>query len=202
MPPRKASPIAALLLAPLALALAAVGCGSGDDAANESETTRAIREKVRQDMEKDRLRAEGRRLAFLNESLANAPTAVVSARAEAGGEGESSGGGTDLDRGQALYERNCASCHGARGEGDGPLAATLQPQPAKHSDGEYMNALSDDYLFKVVAEGGAAVGKSPMMAPWGPSMSDQEIRDVIAFMRTLADPPYEGGGESPSEGAS
>jgi mono/diheme cytochrome c family protein len=55
-----------------------------------------------------------------------------------------------------------------------------------------MNALSDAHLFKVISEGGAAVGKSNMMAPWGPTLSDEEIRSVIAFIRTLADPPYEG----------
>jgi mono/diheme cytochrome c family protein len=53
-----------------------------------------------------------------------------------------------------------------------------------------MNALSDDYLFEVIVKGGAAVGKSPLMAPWGGTLSDDGVRDVIAFIRTLADPPY------------
>jgi hypothetical protein len=55
-----------------------------------------------------------------------------------------------------------------------------------------MNALSNDHLFKVVKEGGAAVGKSAMMAPWGTSMSDAEIRGLVAHMRGLANPPYDG----------
>ena len=53
-----------------------------------------------------------------------------------------------------------------------------------------MNALSDETLFRVISEGGSAVGKSPLMAPWGGTLSDDDIRDVIAFIRTLADPPY------------
>ena len=55
-----------------------------------------------------------------------------------------------------------------------------------------MNALSNEHLFKVIKQGGAAVGKSPMMAPWGGSLKDEQIRDVIAFVRSLADPPYDG----------
>src|SRR5690349_20504383 len=35
----------------------------------------------------------------------------------------------DLAAGRALYERSCASCHGARGLGDGPSAAALNPKP-------------------------------------------------------------------------
>ena len=54
-----------------------------------------------------------------------------------------------------------------------------------------MNPLTDDYLFKVIKFGGAAVGKSPMMAPVGGLLSDQQIRNVIAFIRSLAKPPYQ-----------
>ena len=96
--------------------------------------------------------------------------------------------------GAADYSLFCASCHGSAGQGDGPLATTLDPKPAKHSDGDYMNGLSDDYLFRVIAEGGPAVGKSPLMAAWGGTLSEARIQDLVAFIRTLASPPYEPGG--------
>ncbi|MCS5637421.1 MAG: SCO family protein [Myxococcota bacterium] len=92
------------------------------------------------------------------------------------------------------YELFCASCHGGGGHGDGPLAAALDPRPAKHSDGDYMNGLSDDYLFRVIAEGGPAVGKSPLMAAWGGTLSEARIQDLVAFIRTLASPAYAPGG--------
>ena len=98
----------------------------------------------------------------------------------------------DAARGAALYVANCATCHGPRGDGDGPVAAALTPKPAKHHDGAYMNALSNEHLFKVVKEGGPSVGKSPMMAPWGGMLSDVQIWDVVAFVRSLAAPPYTG----------
>jgi mono/diheme cytochrome c family protein len=98
----------------------------------------------------------------------------------------------DAKRGEALYATYCASCHGPRGDADGPAAAALVPKPARHSDGAYLNALSNEHLFKVVKEGGAAVGKSALMAPWGGTLSDAQIWDVVAFVRSLAKPPYPG----------
>jgi mono/diheme cytochrome c family protein len=93
-------------------------------------------------------------------------------------------------RGATHYAALCASCHGARGDADTPIAAALVPKPARHNDGEYMNALDDEHLFSVIKNGGSAVGKSPAMAAWGGSLTDAQIRDVIAYIRTLADPPY------------
>jgi cytochrome c oxidase cbb3-type subunit III len=98
--------------------------------------------------------------------------------------------GDAVARGAAHYKMFCATCHGENGCTPGPGAAGLDPKPAKHCDGNYMNPLSDEHLFKVIKEGGASVGKSPLMAPWGGVLSDDQIRDVIAFVRTLAKPPY------------
>jgi len=101
-------------------------------------------------------------------------------------------GKPDAARGAQLYAANCASCHGATGAGDGPAAAALQPKPAHHDDGNYMNALSNDHLFQVIQQGGASVGKSPLMAPWGGVLSNDQIWDVIAYVRSLAKPAYTG----------
>ncbi len=98
----------------------------------------------------------------------------------------------DAAKGAALYAANCASCHGLRGDGDGPVGAALDPKPVKHSDGAYMNALTNTHLFKVIKEGGPSVGKSAMMAPWGGVLSDAQIWDVVAFVHSLAVPPYTG----------
>jgi mono/diheme cytochrome c family protein len=101
-------------------------------------------------------------------------------------------GGADPARGAAQYQLLCASWHGPRGAGDGPAGQSLEPRPARHDDGAYMNALSNQQLFRVIKEGGAAVGKSPLMAPWGGALSDAQIQDVVAHLRTLADSPYTG----------
>ena len=98
----------------------------------------------------------------------------------------------DAAAGAALYAANCASCHGARGDGDGPASAALDPKPARHSDGTTMNALSNEHLYKVIQQGGPAVGKSAYMAPWAGVLSEAQTWDVIAFLRSLAKPPYPG----------
>ena len=98
----------------------------------------------------------------------------------------------DPAAGAALYQTYCATCHGASGDGDTPFAQALDPPPTTHSNGNYMNTLTDAYLFRLIKEGGAAVGKSPNMAPWGGTLSDAQIRDVIAHIRALANPPYAG----------
>ena len=92
----------------------------------------------------------------------------------------------DPANGARLYAQYCASCHGPKGEGDGPVAATLNPRPAKHSDHVFMATLSDAHLYQVIAKGGASVGKSPMMAPWGGVINEQGIKDLIAFLRQLS----------------
>ena len=97
----------------------------------------------------------------------------------------------DAGRGAKTYATYCASCHGPTGGADTALAAALVPKPAAHSDGNVMNGLSDAYLFKVIQQGGSAVGKAPIMAPWGGSLDDAQIWDLVAFIRTLANPPYE-----------
>jgi mono/diheme cytochrome c family protein len=91
-------------------------------------------------------------------------------------------------RGQRDYATYCAPCHGSRGDGDGPLARMLVPKPARHSDAVFMNALSDEYLMRLLREGGPALGKSPLMGAWGKNLSEQQIRDLVAFLRSLAGP--------------
>jgi mono/diheme cytochrome c family protein len=92
----------------------------------------------------------------------------------------------DAAAGKAKYQQFCSACHGMEGKGDGPGAASLNPKPRDHSDGKAMKAMTDDYLFKITKMGGAAVGKAPTMPPWGGALSDQDIRNVVAFIRTLS----------------
>ena len=92
----------------------------------------------------------------------------------------------DAANGAALYGLYCSSCHGPGGKGDGPVAASLVPKPADHTDGDYMGSLSDTQLYTVIQKGGAAIGKSPLMAPWGGVVSEEDTKDLIAHIRRLS----------------
>lgn len=96
----------------------------------------------------------------------------------------------DAAAGQEIYEQYCALCHGPQGKGDGSLSANLDPKPRNHTDGAYMNALSDAHLLNIVSGGGGVAGLSPIMPAWKDILSAQQIQDVVAFVRTLAVPPY------------
>ena len=96
----------------------------------------------------------------------------------------------DAAAGKEIYEQYCALCHGPQGKGDGSLSANLDPKPRNHTDGAYMNTLTDAHLLKVVGEGGAAAGLSPIMPAWKDILAAQQIQDVVSFVRTLAEPPY------------
>src|SRR3990172_5871143 len=85
-----------------------------------------------------------------------------------------------------LFAQQCAACHGTTGKGDSPAAAALNPKPADLTNKAYLAGLKDQYLFDLIQKGGAAVGKSPLMPPFGAKLKDADIRDVIAYLRTLA----------------
>ena len=86
----------------------------------------------------------------------------------------------------ALYKQYCASCHGPDGKGNGPAAAALSVKPADHTNPAVMSKISDTELFKAIKEGGQAVGKSPAMPPWGGTLKDEQIRALVAYVRSLA----------------
>ena len=92
----------------------------------------------------------------------------------------------DAVAGAASYQLYCTTCHGAEGKGDGPASAALDPKPADHSDPVRMGALSDEEIFRTISGGGASVGKSPLMTAWGGVLSEDQIRDVLAHIRSLS----------------
>ena len=96
----------------------------------------------------------------------------------------------DPKAGKAKYDANCVGCHGASGKGDGPAAAALNPKPQDYTDGKIMNPLKDQYLFDIIKNGGASMGKAAIMPASGKKLSDQEIWDIVAYIRSLAKPPY------------
>lgn len=88
-----------------------------------------------------------------------------------------------IDLGKQLYAANCASCHGVEAMGDGPASASLNPRPKPLAT--EMKALSDDYSYWRIAEGGAFSPFSSAMPAWKRTLSEDEIWQVIAYLHTL-----------------
>jgi mono/diheme cytochrome c family protein len=98
------------------------------------------------------------------------------------------GGNEDAgeDPGKAYFAMICVSCHGASGQGDGLAAAALNPKPRNFTDAEWQKSVTDDHLRKIILEGGAAVGKSPMMPP-NPGLQDQPatVDGLVKLIRSF-----------------
>jgi mono/diheme cytochrome c family protein len=82
-----------------------------------------------------------------------------------------------LSNGKNLYLRHCAGCHGAEGRGDG--YRLLGPDPANLAS-QSTTQKSDAVLLKAIHEG------KPNMPSWKLRLSEQDSRDVLAYIRTLA----------------
>jgi cytochrome c oxidase cbb3-type subunit III len=91
----------------------------------------------------------------------------------------------DAKAGKTKYDTLCVGCHGATGKGDGSAAAALNPKPGDFTNCKEMGKLSDDTLHKTIKEGGKAVNKSPIMPPWAASLNDQQIGDVVSYVRSF-----------------
>lgn len=88
----------------------------------------------------------------------------------------------DADKGKPIYAAQCLTCHGKAGDGNGPVGKALTPKPKPFTKATLS---SDEQLFKVIKLGGKANGLSKDMDAY-PALSDQQIWDVIAYIKLLA----------------
>lgn len=83
------------------------------------------------------------------------------------------------------YKTYCVQCHGIKGNGMGVNIRDMAVQPRDHTDAKAMSARSDETLFKAIKEGGTSIEKSILMPPWGDTFSDEEIRELVQYLREL-----------------
>lgn len=87
-----------------------------------------------------------------------------------------------VERGATLFARNCASCHGDTGAGDGPLADTLPAPPANFT--VHVPFHPDGVLFAWITDGIRGTG----MPAWRNQLGEQERWDLVNFLRRNFDP--------------
>ena len=95
----------------------------------------------------------------------------------------------NAEKGRELYVEKCVLCHGSQGQGwDWEKKVAKPPVPVPDL-ATVAPERSEQYLFDVVKEGGEAVGKTRFMPPFGFQLSDSEVWDLVAYMRSLAGIP-------------
>lgn len=87
-------------------------------------------------------------------------------------------------QGAQLFKQYCATCHGDGGKGDGQNASNLNPAPPDLTTSKRMQDV--EYIRRVISQGSAAVGRSPLSPPWGRNLRSQEIEYLVAYCHALA----------------
>ncbi len=112
----------------------------------------------------------------------------------AGGQPEEAASRNSWERGKMFYTERCVLCHGQDGRGwDLTSRIARPPVPVPDlTDPSFMRGVTDRELLKIIKEGGTRLGKSRFMPPTGQWLSDDEIRDIIAYVRSLERRPASG----------
>lgn len=82
-----------------------------------------------------------------------------------------------------VYAEACESCHGPAGKGDGPAGLALQPHPADLS--AVLKDKRDEWVAKVITQGGESVGLPPTMPSFGQSLDPDQVKSLVQYIRTF-----------------
>jgi len=94
-------------------------------------------------------------------------------------------------QGKRIFYAQCVWCHADATPAGPSNRSNVSPTPPLMNDGATLNKETDATLRNAIALGGSALGKSAMMPPYGRTLSEEEITDLIAYIRAIAQPPYQ-----------
>jgi mono/diheme cytochrome c family protein len=80
------------------------------------------------------------------------------------------------------WANNCAQCHGASGKGDTKMGKMLNAMDL--TDSKKQSAFTDAQAAAAIKDGIKQNGKTAMKA-FGGKLSDEEIKALVAYVRTL-----------------
>ncbi len=83
-----------------------------------------------------------------------------------------------IDQGEKIAKINCASCHGAKGKGDGAAAVALNPKPADWTSARVQDESDGEIFWKITT------GRGPM--PSWRHLPESDRWAVVRYIRTLA----------------
>ena len=85
------------------------------------------------------------------------------------------------ETGKVLFAEHCTECHGSEGDGRGALGPYLEGQRPANLLSPTTQARSDQELFKIIK-----YGVHLEMPTWENILDDQEIRQIVMYIRDLA----------------
>jgi len=91
-----------------------------------------------------------------------------------------------LREGERIYKGSgsgisCANCHGAKGDGRGPMSNMFDPRPRNFQCAATVNGIPDGQLFWIIRYGSPETSMPPH-----PRLSDEQVWNVVAYLRKLA----------------
>jgi mono/diheme cytochrome c family protein len=97
--------------------------------------------------------------------------------------------------GQLLDDKYCSRCHNPESTPERVSNYdNLEVKPHAFAEGDVLNKMSDADLTAIISHGGPALNKSPLMPPYGYTLSKTEMQALIAYIRMVSDPPYQAPG--------
>jgi mono/diheme cytochrome c family protein len=97
--------------------------------------------------------------------------------------------------GQLLDDQYCSRCHNPESTPERVSNYdNLEVKPHAFTEGETLNKMSDADLLAIISHGGPALNKSPLMPPYGYTLSKTEMQALMAYIRMISDPPYQAPG--------
>lgn len=84
-------------------------------------------------------------------------------------------------RGGLVYANYCVTCHGINADGNGRAARLYNPKPANLRTSDK----NDAYFGLIIRKGGAALARSPFMPTWEAELTDEQIRDLVGYLRSI-----------------
>jgi len=91
----------------------------------------------------------------------------------------------EMEIGKQAFQTYCAGCHGETGQGDGFNSFNLDPHPRDLSDPAFQKGKTNADLADTIRRGGAGVGLSSLMPPWGHTLDARHIDAVVLHVRSL-----------------